>query len=169
MDIAVEVKDVIGPFPFDESGMIMLEAEGKMFPVWCGFLEAEGIRANAVHRFVDNVLKAAGTMPNFIRIASADNSLYCQLYFEMPSTKKLSRLPVTSPAIGIQIAKSGGIPLFMSEHDRSRLVDASVPYGALKAHFKTLWPLPAITDTYSLRLLSDFIDEVIPDGSVFSR
>ncbi len=170
----VEVKDVIGPFPFDDSGMIMLAANGKMFPIRCGFLDGQIMTVKPTqdglpYNFMHDVLVAAGVRLSYAKLCTADRDIYCQLFFNMPDTQKPTKMPVQCAALAVQAARAAGAPIKISRHLLSELVDATTPYGALKSYFKTLWPLPQMTDTGSLRALSVFMDEVMPNGSVFAR
>jgi hypothetical protein len=170
----VKVKDVIGPFPADNSGMIMLAANGRMFPVRCSFLDGQIMTAKASGEqfpleFMYDALSAAGVRIDHVQFCAVDDMLYCRVMVAKHGSPDLVRIPAQSAAMAVEAAVSASAPMRIGDGLLSEMVDATTPYGALKSHFKTLWPLPSMTDNASLMALSNFMDEVMPNGSVFSR
>jgi hypothetical protein len=159
----IKVVDVVGPLPPHDWGVMLLETSGKMFPMWCRQIDAEAIslwraeKSSLPYAFMSEVLDTVGFPITHANLVEREGDLCCELYFECRNSDKPCRKPVENASVGVLAAIAAGKPVY-ADFDVSKLSDMTSAYHVVKSSFQQTWPLPPVSSTASLMVLSDFLD-----------
>jgi hypothetical protein len=177
--VQVNIIDVAGPMPDDNGGLVFLEAANKVFPQRCSLEDAIAIfymlckvapgkyAADGPYDHFAALCKAVKLPLDSVLLVDVHGSLYSDVVFRGPRKKPL-KICLDSPAPAMRIGQAFSAPTRMLSADIERIIDSREQYLQIRDYFGNLWPLPMLTDTTSLRIMSDFMDAAIPDGSIFS-
>lgn len=171
------VDSVIGPIPGVVGSMVILatgEEPPRMFPVSCGVAEGglcyaklAGLEGKSPYDFFASLCEATGISMQHVELFRADDQVYCALFFRDGRGEDV-RLTSEFAIMGINAAMAFGRPLLIKRRDMDAIADCSGALRGLRRVVGSLWPLPDLSDTASLRAMSDFIDSSMPNGSIFS-
>lgn len=166
------VVDVIGPLPLDNTCLIMMSAGGKAFPIQCSLIEAQecayrlaGTSDMPPYKVASDILKAAEITVCWTKLTKVNGAVYSQIMLQTPSGYK--KMSFDDPTVAILMAMANDLSITMEADAVGSIIDSNQKYHAMKEQLKELWPLPQIDNTNDLRILSDFLDESMPDGSIF--
>lgn len=176
--VGVFVTDVIGPLP-DGTGLIMVSSEDhKVFPVRCSSAEAESCynmaasKAQTPYDFMSQVAGEFNAKLVRAEITEQSRELYSAIYFDV-GQQMLRKISTDSPANAINAAIAAKAQLFVARQTLDKIVDASNSYVVLKSILKrsygSMYPLPMMDSTPMLRMMSDFLDEAMPNGTIFAN
>lgn len=175
--LPVHVKAVLGFLP-DWSCVIMVNASNKTFPIRCKMTEGSMCYSlltkneRTPYEFMADVLTQSKARLVKAELTQANNALYSALYFRVEGMAKLCRISSDEPSNAINAALASRAPLLIDRITLNKLVDSAAGFEILKSYlsknFGTIFPLPRISDTGTLKLLADFIDEAMPNGTVFN-
>jgi hypothetical protein len=170
----------MAPLP-DGSGMIILctlYGKSKIFPVICPLEDVvscmnicNGDEDGTKYDEFCAAARGSGARLTRTELSERDGSLYSAIVFD-----DVMRIASDNPAHAVNIAMaSREVPLVISEESFERIIDSTDSFAALKRHLgsggaeRQIIPLPDLTDTHSLRLLCEFVEESMPHGSVFDK
>lgn len=175
--VPLHVKDVMGILP-DDSCLIMVSSTNRMFPVKCKM--TEGIMCHSLlsknertpYEFMADVLGQSKARLVKAELTQANSALYSALYFRVEGNPKLFRICSDDGANAINASIATRAPLLINRSILAKLVDSAAGFAILKTYlsknFGSTFPLPRISDTGTLKILSEFIDEAMPNGTVFN-
>lgn len=162
------VKDVIGPLP-DWGAMIIVEAEGKTFPVRCSMDEAESCHkimstgnADGPYAFVKYVMDATDVSVIGSEIVEREGSLLSSI--RIKKGKRNMRLSSASPATAINFSLYTDCPLTISV-DPGRIKDSTLTYNHVRCEIRKLWPMDQLNRTSELKAMAEYMEDAFPDGS----
>lgn len=162
------VKDVIGPLP-DWGAMIVVELDGKTFPVRCSLSEAESCHrvistgnADGPYAFASSVLDATDVSVTSSSLVEREGSLCSSVGIK--KGKRNMRLSSESPGVAINFSLYSDCPLTILV-DPDRIKDSTVTYNQVRCEIRRLWPMDQLTRTNELRVIAEYMEDAFPDGS----
>jgi len=173
-----EVKEVVGPLPDGNKGLIILEAGNKTFPVICPLPDAAscychlyGSPFDSPYLFLSSSLASLTNVRlDWAEITEVEGTLYAQMLYRSPEWEKPVRRSTANPAEAVNMClASGRDGIGIDKEVLDRIVDSSDAFVCLRKQLGALWPLPLLTDTLDLQALYDYIEDAMPGGSVFKR
>ena len=167
--VEVSVKDVIGPL-LDMGAMIVMEAEGKVFPVKCTLADAESCHqflttgnTDGPYAFVKSVLDATGVSVTGAFMVEREGALYSSVGLKRGN--KIMRIASDKPAMAINFSLYSKCPLTISEECLHRVKDSNRTYNDVRCEIRMLWPMAPLNKTRELQVMSEYMEDAFPDGS----
>jgi len=156
--------------------LIMLEAEDKAFVLPCALSDAQscakvlkpspGKQWDGPYDFLASILSLTESKVAQCKLMRGEQErLFSSVCISSKEGKSV-RLSSSNASMAVLFAIYNDAEIMISKADLRDVVDCSSAYNMMKRTFP-LWPLPIFSDTESLKALSEFMDEALPNGSVF--
>jgi bifunctional DNase/RNase len=167
--VQIHVKEVVGPLPFDQTCFIIITAGQQIFAIPSSFADAENCHNLLTHEspftnafdFLTATLEAVDVKINKVELEVLSGQMYGKIWMKTKGEERPLRLACSNPAILINTALSAEIPIEMSKDEISKLSDVTVEFVRLEACLAHLFPLPHISSTEVLQILSEFVDKAL--------
>lgn len=169
------VLDVMGPLP-DGAGMIILGNQEKAFPVKCPLADAAACYSHLNGSPLDNpyvflsssLLTLSKARLTWVELHEADGHLHALMWYESPELERPIRKSTFNAAEAVNLSLASGMKTInMEKTSWLRAIDSSDALAHLKREFGCLWLWPPLNGTDDLRLLHDYVEEAMPNGSIF--
>ena len=172
--IEISVKDILGPLPVDNCCVVIACAGRKMFPITSSCADAQAcselIKGESQYgpnsyEMMSNLTKTLNIGVEQVELTFVDGAFFSKIHFDPKSPMgEVLRIVNPNPMSSINFGLAHKVPIVI-EATPALLSEKSIPdiataYASLKDEIGDLWPLPKITKTESLRVLSEFIDSV---------
>jgi bifunctional DNase/RNase len=172
---------IVGPLPSEvtcPTVLVALSNKDKIIVVPCPYGDgcaAAKMMANTraargpcgPYDFVPDLMRAVGATLEMALLSRQDDEFMSSVYVTPPGGTMV-KMSSDNPGIAINFALSGDCPLYVEESAWRAATDAAKALVDLGSYM-SLWPLPALNKTDSLRMFSDFMDNVMPSGRVFGK
>jgi len=162
------VKDVIGPLP-DFSGIIVVEADKKVFPVRCSLADAETCHdilttgtSSGPYSSVTSVFKASSVSITGSELVEREGGLHSSV--TLKRGRKKMRLASDNAAMAINLSLLSECPLLIDDECLARLKDSSRTYNAVRCEIRMLWPMHQLNKTSELQAMTEYMEDAFPDG-----
>jgi bifunctional DNase/RNase len=166
--IEISIKDILGPLPVDNSCIIVVCAGRRMFPITSSYADAQACNelmkgesqyGPNSYEMMSNLTKTLNVNVEQVELTLIDGAFFSKIHFDpkLPMGETL-RIVNPNPMSSINFGLAHKTPILIEGN--LKVPDITATYTSLKEEVGELWPLPKITKTESLRVLSEFIDSV---------
>lgn len=162
------IKDVIGPLS-DFSGIIVVEADKKVFPIRCSLADAETCHkilttgtSNGPYAAIASAFQASSMSVTGSALVEREGGLHSSV--TLTRGRKKMRLASDNAAMAINLALLSECPLLIDDGCLVRVKDSSRTYNAVRCEIRTLWPMPQLNRTRELQVMTEYMEDAFPDG-----
>lgn len=165
--VNVNVLDVIGPLPVENSCFVVASAGEKIFAIQCTYADAEmchgllrGSPVTNPYEFTADLLEKLKI--SFVRgeLETVNGCIYAKMFLKNSKSTTLMKMVSPNPTAVVNSALANKGPINISDDMVIKLWDATVEYHRIKGAIGSLFPLPELTNTDILRLMSEFVDKI---------
>lgn len=162
----VSVLDIVGPFPDPYNSCLIVCRSGETtFSVPCDISEAQScyVLLNKIigritpYSFANDIITSIGGHIVYTNITNKDEFIYSQVFFSINNV--VMKVCSDLPAAAINTALYTGCPLNIDSETLQIVRECRAKYCQLKRLIRPLYPLPFVSSTPDLAMLSDFLDE----------
>ena len=172
--VEISVKDILGPLPVDNCCVIVARAGHKMFPITSSYADAQAcselLKGESQYgpnsyEMMSSLTKTLNIGVEQVELKFVDGAFFSKIHFDPKSPMgETLRIVSPNPMTSINFGLAHKVPIMIeatpSLLSEKRIPDITSTYSSVKEEIGDLWPLPKITKTESLRVLSEFIDSV---------